>query len=58
MKNHYLDIMVKPLLIPFSAIAISLIPYVEEGLRLSTLAVGLAYTCYKFHKEYKQNKKK
>lgn len=49
--------MVRPLMTSFALITVSLLPYIEEGLRILTLSVGLIYTCYKFYKEYKQNKK-
>jgi len=48
--------MVNPLIISGIAIAVSLIPYIESGLRISTLIVGFAYTSYKFYKEYKSKK--
>lgn len=48
--------MVNPLIISGTVIAISLIPFLETGLRIGTLIVGFAYTSYKFYKEYKSKK--
>lgn len=56
-NTHFHFGFMKPLLITFASITVSLLPYLEEGLRIATLSVGLLYTCYKFAKEYKQNKK-
>lgn len=56
--DNFFDFM-KPLIITFVSITISLLPYLEEGLRIGTLTIGLSYTCFKFYKEYKifKNKK-
>lgn len=48
--------MFKVIAINTSLIVISALPYIEEGLRITSLAVTIMYTCYKFYSDKKKDK--
>lgn len=53
--NNIFDFsMVKVLIFNSAAILLSIIPYLEESLRIGTLAATFFYTVYKIYKEKKK----